>query len=132
MTPENCIEVGHGDRKKVIGLFIATKKESGWKFEVNGICLVSKTSTNREVAVEIASQRKACISNLLQINSAIDQWAVEENKRYGVKPSWPEIDSYFKEKTPPHCPSGGRYTLYQLGIIENPRCNVPGHVPTTR
>ena len=132
VTPENCIEVGHGDRKKVIGLFIATKKESGWKFEVNGICLVSKTSTNREVAVEIASQRKACISNLLQINSAIDQWAVEENKRYGVKPSWPEIDSYFKEKTPPHCPSGGRYTLYQLGIIENPRCNVPGHVPTTR
>src|ERR1043165_4907966 len=51
------------------------------------------------------SQTNQCISNLRQINSAIDMWALEKRQPTNAPVSWSDISGYIKSE--PFCPSGG-------------------------
>lgn len=79
------------------------------------------------------SRQKTCISNLRQVESAKEQWAMEEKKGPTDTPSWSDLigsDKYMKPNPntadgEPECPSGGTYTIGS--VSENPTCDVSGH-----
>lgn len=72
------------------------------------------------------SQKNSCIVNLRQINSAIDQWAIENRILTGTVPSdsgEEEIYSYLKGSRP-RCPGGGTYTIHAVGDAEQVTCSL--------
>lgn len=80
----------------------------------------------------LESQKNTCIANLRQINSAIDQWVIENKIQTGAVPS--EVDdesiySYLKGSRP-RCPGAGVYTIHAVGSAEQVTCSLSsnGHV----
>ena len=66
---------------------------------------------------------KTCIGNLMQLDSAKQQWAVNENKPVTETPTQTDIigaELYLKQM--PDCPSGGSYTI--LNVATKPTCNL--------
>ena len=73
-----------------------------------------------------ASKKAVCINNLNQIDGAIDQWAIDYNASVGSTPTEQqedEIYGYVKGGIP-KCPSGGTYTIYQVGTKPQVRCSL--------
>jgi type IV pilus assembly protein PilA len=75
------------------------------------------------------SQSKVCINNLRQIQSAIQQWAMEQKKSPNSPVTETDVTPYLK--TVPVCPAGGTtfadsYTL--TDVSADPVCQ---HVPLT-
>lgn len=72
-----------------------------------------------------ASARTACISNLKQIDGAIEQWALDHSIATGALPDAEqeeEIYNYIKGgKT--NCPSKGEYTIYPVGNKQQVKCS---------
>jgi hypothetical protein len=66
-----------------------------------------------------------CINNLRQIEGAKARWVIEARKGTNDAPSDTDIARYIPGGIPT-CPSGGIYTLGQVG--ENPRCSITGHM----
>ena len=67
----------------------------------------------------------ACVNNLRQIDSAKEQWALENGKKKGDLVSENDIKPYIKLDSNgnlPKCSKGGAYTIGRLG--EDPRCSV--------
>lgn len=78
------------------------------------------------------SQKNACIANLRQINSAVDQWVIENKIATGTVPSESDdegIYSYLKGSRP-RCPGAGIYTIHTVGSAEQVTCSLSskGHV----
>jgi multidrug efflux pump subunit AcrA (membrane-fusion protein) len=72
-------------------------------------------------------QAAACIANLRQIETAKQQWAVENNKPVGSLPTPADIAPYLPGKAfQLACPAGGNYALNAVGTLAT--CSVPGHV----
>ncbi len=72
------------------------------------------------------SRKNSCIANLRQINSAIDQWAIENKIPTGTVPSDSDeegIYSYLKGSRP-RCPGGGTYTTHAVGDAEQVTCSM--------
>jgi prepilin-type N-terminal cleavage/methylation domain-containing protein len=66
------------------------------------------------------SRKQTCIGNLKQMDSAKEQWAMENNKTTGDACAWADITpAYIKSQ--PNCPSGGTYTVAVIGT--NPSCS---------
>jgi hypothetical protein len=67
-----------------------------------------------------------CIANLKQIDSAKEQWAMDNKKGPGVPVTFKDLAGatlYMKSK--PTCPKGG---IYVVGVVgKNPRCTQEGH-----
>ena len=85
------------------------------------------------VQARTPSQKTACISNLRQINSAVQQWALEQNAGSGAIVSFSDIKPYMKCSV--ICPVGGTsfsdsYTIN--GVTNRPTCQkLPGtHILT--
>jgi prepilin-type N-terminal cleavage/methylation domain-containing protein len=57
------------------------------------------------VKARTTAQMNACISNLRQIDGAVQQWALEMKKDAGSPVSYSDISSYLKNSVT--CPSGG-------------------------
>ena len=86
------------------------------------------------VKARATSQANACINNLRQIDSAINQWALETNRRRAppclIRHS---ITPYIKlnaSSSIPGCPAGGAYVYNAVGVT--PMCSLgntvtPGH-----
>ncbi|HRZ10872.1 MAG TPA: type II secretion system protein [Kiritimatiellia bacterium] len=72
-----------------------------------------------------ASQRVRCIDNLRQIDSAKEQWAMENFAAAGENVGEGEITPYFQRGFPA-CPAHGEYTIMPIG--QNPECDQEGHV----
>ena len=72
-----------------------------------------------------ASQRVRCIDNLRQIDSAKEQWAMENFAATGDNVGEDELLPYFQRGFP-ECPAGGEYTIGVVGAI--PECDQEGHV----
>jgi hypothetical protein len=73
------------------------------------------------------SPKNVCIANLKQVDSAKEQWALDNNKSPGAVVRFKDLigrDLYLKGK--PTCPKGGLYSLDRYG--ENPTCTVEGHL----
>lgn len=71
-----------------------------------------------------SSRTKACISNLKQIDAAKEQWAMDNNKSNGDACAMTDLVPNYLKSTP-SCPSGGTYTVGDVGT--NPTCSVAGH-----
>ncbi len=71
-------------------------------------------------------KKLACIRNLLVIDGAKKQWALELKKSPGDVPTWEDIKDFLgRDRDVPKCPSGGIYTL---GPVSNqPTCSIHGY-----
>ena len=70
-----------------------------------------------------SSRAKSCISNLKQIDSAKEQWAMDNKKTSADTPTDADLygaDKYVKSA--PACPSSGTYTIAAVGTA--PTCSV--------
>ena len=73
------------------------------------------------------SQKNACIENLRQIDSAKQQWAIEEKQDSTASPAAADLDDYIKgEYASLACPAGGTYTIGDMST--DPTCDVDDHV----
>ena len=57
------------------------------------------------IKARTTSQQNACINNLRQIDGAIQQWALENNKTSSATVAFTDISGYLKNSV--LCPSGG-------------------------
>ena len=73
-----------------------------------------------------SSRAKSCVANLKQIDSAKEQWAMDNNKQNGATVAMTDLVNgaagYIKST--PGCPSGGTYTVSNVGT--NPSCSIGG------
>jgi prepilin-type N-terminal cleavage/methylation domain-containing protein len=74
-----------------------------------------------------SSRTKSCIANLKQIQSAKEQWAMDEKKAGTDSPGAGDLyGASLYIKTAPVCPSGGTYTIDVVDT--DPTCDVATHV----
>lgn len=81
------------------------------------------------VKARTTAQMNACISNLRQIDGAVQTWALETKQDESAVPQFSDISSYLKNAVV--CPSGGKTFAdsYTLGsVAEKPKCQ---RVPAT-
>ena len=87
------------------------------------------------VRARASGQADACINNLRQIDSAAQQFAVEQHKITGDAISYPDdLTPYIRlnaNRSIPPCPAGGVYTCGTVG--KSPTCSLsnsttPPHV----
>ena len=76
-------------------------------------------------ATGVENQVNVCINNLRQIDSAKQQWALENKKGVDAIPTAQEILPYLKDQIFPVCPSGRAYAINAVGLV--PTCSIPGH-----
>jgi hypothetical protein len=69
-------------------------------------------------------KRNACINNLRQMDGAVQQWALEHQKKSEDKVSWNDITPYLKN--PMLCPQKGKYTIGPV-VSNAPTCSVADH-----
>ena len=74
------------------------------------------------IKARMTAQKNACIQNLKQIDSAKEQWAMENKKTEGASVAGSEsaIDAFMKSA--PVCPGGGSYTYNAIGT--SPSCSL--------
>jgi prepilin-type N-terminal cleavage/methylation domain-containing protein len=69
------------------------------------------------------SRAKACVANLKQIESAKEQWAMDNKKTNTDTPAATDLYGAGKYvKNPPACPSGGTYT--EGDMATRPLCSI--------
>lgn len=73
------------------------------------------------------AMRNACINNLRMIDSAKQQWALENKKEDADVPKETELNQYLRAGQFPVCPKGGTYTINPVG--GKPTCSKPDHEP---
>jgi prepilin-type N-terminal cleavage/methylation domain-containing protein len=73
-----------------------------------------------------SSRRNSCIANLKQIDSAKEQWAMDNKQATGAACQMSDLaPTYLKgAATGPTCPGGGTYTVNVVGT--NPACSLSG------
>ncbi|HWA84502.1 MAG TPA: prepilin-type N-terminal cleavage/methylation domain-containing protein [Fimbriimonadaceae bacterium] len=71
-----------------------------------------------------SSRRNSCIANLKQIDSAKEQWAMDNHAATGATVQMSDIaGTYMKgASTGPVCPGGGAYTVNNVGT--DPTCSL--------
>jgi len=80
------------------------------------------------VKARTTAQKNACINNLRQIDGAIQQWALENNKSGSAGVTSTEVKPYLGRGTGgewPTCPAGGVYNVSTVN--SKPTCTQPGH-----
>lgn len=73
-----------------------------------------------------ASPKSTCIANLKQLDSAIEQWSIDNHKPAGSSVLFSDLigaDQYIESM--PICSSGGIYVLHGSG--KAPTCTSEGH-----
>src|SRR5580693_8260531 len=81
------------------------------------------------VKASATSKANACINNMRQIDAAVNQWALEQQKTTGA--TAPTVTSllmpYLKlisAGSIPACPAGGTYSVGTVGQIPQVTCNL--------
>lgn len=75
------------------------------------------------------SQANACINNMRQVDSAIQQWALEKGKKDSDAPVSGEVAAYIKGGAIPSCPAGGKIAL-PSSVAGSPTCPNVGTLTT--
>src|SRR5580658_2815571 len=75
------------------------------------------------------SQQNACINNLRQINSAVQQWAMENGQSAGSPaPNLvTDLTPYIQlnsDSAIPACPAGGTYTINNISAVPQVLCSL--------
>lgn len=68
------------------------------------------------------SQKETCVANLRQLNSALQQWAVQNNKGDSDTVVMSDLTPFLDKNKTPACPAGGTYTVTTVGA--NPECSL--------
>jgi prepilin-type N-terminal cleavage/methylation domain-containing protein len=84
----------------------------------------------------VTSQANACINNLRQIESGVNQWAMETGQTSGTPiPNVSTVSAYIKLNSSgkiPTCPANGVYTTSSVGLVPQVSCSLstltPAHV----
>jgi len=74
----------------------------------------------------LGARKSMCINNMRQIDSAKEQWALENGKTSTDEPAEGEVAAYIRSGFP-KCPANGTYTIGDLGTL--PRCSEHGIFP---
>jgi len=74
------------------------------------------------VRARTTSQKNACINNLRQLDGAVQQWALENQKKTGDPVATTDITPYLKSQIMPVEPAGGTYTVATVGTT--PVCDL--------
>jgi len=86
------------------------------------------TSLCRERVVCALPASHTCVNNLMAIDGAKQQWALEGRKGTNDTPNMKEIARFLRDvgvRAIPVCPAGG---VYMLGrVCESPKCTIKGH-----
>jgi prepilin-type N-terminal cleavage/methylation domain-containing protein len=89
------------------------------------------------VRTRAKSQSTACINNMRQIDSAIQQFAMEKNRASGTTINYPsDLTPYIKlnvNSSIPGCPANGIYTAQIIGNTPSVICSLgstvdPAHI----
>ena len=91
------------------------------------IGLLAAIAVPNFVQSRTSAQKNACINNLRQVDSAKEQWAIENNKKTGDTPVATDLDAYLKGGTAKvYCPQdsakafSSSYTINAIGTL--PAC----------
>jgi prepilin-type N-terminal cleavage/methylation domain-containing protein len=77
-----------------------------------------------------SSRAKSCVSNLKQIDSAKEQWAMDNKKTSADSPTDTDLYGATKYvKQTPACPASGTYTINAVGT--GPVCSVGNNATAT-
>ena len=68
-----------------------------------------------------SSRAKSCVATLKQIDSAKEQWAMDNKKTSADTPTTANLYGTYTKSTP-SCPSNGTYTINAIGTA--PTCSV--------
>ncbi|MBE0544464.1 MAG: prepilin-type N-terminal cleavage/methylation domain-containing protein [Verrucomicrobia bacterium] len=77
------------------------------------------------------SQSNACINNMRQIDSAVQQWALETGQDDTATADATVVAPYIKGDTVPTCPSGNATYVFADDITINPVVTCPNAVAAT-
>jgi type II secretion system protein G len=69
------------------------------------------------------AQQNACVANLKQIDSATEQWALENKKKTGDNTDTAGVQAYLKNSVLPTEPAGGGYKVADK-VGGNPSCTL--------
>src|SRR5258707_1344338 len=71
------------------------------------------------VKARTTAYKNACINNLRQIDSAVQEWALETKQGEDASPTYTNIKDYLKNQVT--CPAGGTTfdNSYQLGTVKD-------------
>lgn len=93
------------------------------------IGLLAAIAVPNFIRARTSAQAAACINNLHKIDSAIQQWALENKKDSGAQVTYADISNYLKGAV--MCPTGGTTFAdsYEISIVSlRPLCK---RVPAT-
>ncbi|MBI4658125.1 MAG: type II secretion system protein [Verrucomicrobia bacterium] len=79
------------------------------------------------VKARTTAQKNACIQNLKQVDSAKEQWALENKKTEGASTTGSETAINAFMKSAPTCPGGGTYTYGAIGTSPTCSLSASGH-----
>jgi prepilin-type N-terminal cleavage/methylation domain-containing protein len=68
-----------------------------------------------------SAQVRVCIHNLVKIDGAKQQWAMENRKTETDSPATTDVAAYLKNSRLPPCPAGGAYRVQRMS--RNPACS---------
>ncbi|MFH0839916.1 MAG: prepilin-type N-terminal cleavage/methylation domain-containing protein [Candidatus Omnitrophota bacterium] len=74
----------------------------------------------------LEARESICINNMRQIDSAKEQWALENGKSSTDEPTEAEVAAYIRSGFP-NCPANGTYTIGALNAL--PSCSEHGIYP---
>jgi len=75
------------------------------------------------------ARKQVCIENISQIESAKQQWGLENGKKDGDVPSQDDLIGATKYmKRMPECPGGGTYDFQAIGAVATCSQAADGHV----
>jgi hypothetical protein len=93
--------------------------------------LQSQAQKLQQSATRTPAQEQAngCIYNLRLIETAKQQWAVENKKGADATPTAADLAPFFPANLQIVCPAGGAYSVNSIGVLAT--CSVAGHaIPT--
>ncbi len=93
------------------------------------IGLLAAISIPNFIKARATSKTNACINNLRQIESGIQQWALEANQSASAAVTSTVVTPYLGRGAAGHwptCPAGGTYTL--VDVSTKPTCDQPNHI----
>jgi prepilin-type N-terminal cleavage/methylation domain-containing protein len=92
------------------------------------IGLLAAVAIPNYVKARANAQANGCINNLRQIDGAMQQFAIENNKHVGATVNYPtDLTPYIKlnsNSQVPTCPAGGTYTVSAVGIDPSALCSL--------
>ena len=92
------------------------------------ICLLAAIAVPNFIKARATSQQNACISNLRQIDAAINDWAMETGQpNNGPVGGVTTVSAYIKlnsNNSVPGCPANGTYTTTTVGSVPEVTCSL--------